>query len=209
MQPGMDFFRNTPPPGTRTPVPANRLKRPSPRPYSSSPTAPSSLQPGQGRACSGRPSRRKYPSRFTSSPARRSPIPRWVEARTRKRSKKLLTTIYTNFHGADDDGLKQLKEMAAKSRSAGRFQDRIIGRSLPEEGRRIQEDQSAACAVDGIKGQLADTNGEHTSRILERRRCERGKGRQSVEGNAGDAKPACKSKELVVRFPMPPMPNSP
>ena len=26
-----------------------------------------------------------------------------------------LTTIYTNYHGADDDGLKQLKELAAKS----------------------------------------------------------------------------------------------
>ena len=28
-----------------------------------------------------------------------------------------LTTIYTNFHGKDDDGLKQLKDLAAKRRS--------------------------------------------------------------------------------------------
>jgi len=140
--------------------------------YSSSPTAHHRLQHGQGELCQRAPSRRKYPSRFTSSPARRSPIlagwkhgPEAVET--------YLTTIYTNFHGADDDGLKQLKELAAKSPLR-----RPISRSnhrpkSPGGRKKNSRDQSAACAVDGIKGQLADTNASNTSRDPERRRCER------------------------------------
>ena len=98
-----------------------------------------------------------------------------------------LTTIYTNFHGADDDGLKQLKDLAAKSPlPPADFKLRIIGRSRPEEGRRIPKDQSAACAVDGNQG----TTGRHQRRsvllgIPERHRCGGAKRRQSVEGDAG------------------------
>jgi hypothetical protein len=111
-----------------------------------------------------------------------------------------LTTIYTNFHGADDDGLKQLKELAAKSpvppadynlESAAKVSQR------KEEEFKKTNPQLALWM--GIKGQLADTNGDqYFTGSLKDADVKGQNGAKALKGTLVDAKPACKSKELVV-----------
>jgi hypothetical protein len=111
-----------------------------------------------------------------------------------------LTTIYTNFHGADDDGLKQLKELAAKApfppadyklKSASE-----IARDKEEEFKKTNPQLALWM---GIKGQLADTNGEqYFSGSLKDADVAGQGGAKALKGTLVDAKPACKSKELLV-----------
>jgi hypothetical protein len=111
-----------------------------------------------------------------------------------------LTTIYTNFHGADDAGLKQLKDLAAKSplppadynlESAAKVSQR------KEEEFKKTNPQLALWM--GIKGQLADTNGEqYFTGSLKDADVKGEGGAKALKGTLVDAKPACKSKELLV-----------
>jgi hypothetical protein len=111
-----------------------------------------------------------------------------------------LTTIYTNFHGADDEGLKQLKELAAKApfppadyklKSASE-----IARDKEEEFKKTNPQLALWM---GIKGSLADTNGEQyfASSLKDADVAGQG-GAKALKGTLVEAKPACKSKELVV-----------
>jgi hypothetical protein len=111
-----------------------------------------------------------------------------------------LTTIYTNYHGADDDGLKQLKELAAKS--AVPPADYKL-ESTAEISRRKEEEfkktNPQLALWMGIKGQLADTNGEqYFAGSLKDADVAGQGGAKALKGTLVDAKPACKSKELVV-----------
>jgi len=111
-----------------------------------------------------------------------------------------LTTIYTNFHGADDDGLKQLKDLAAKS-------------PFPPAGFKIESSSEVARRKEeefkktnpqlalwmGIKGQLADTNGDqYFTGSLKDADVKGENGAKALKGTLVDAKPACRSKELLV-----------
>ena len=111
-----------------------------------------------------------------------------------------LTTIYTNFHGADDDGLKQLKELAAKSPLPPA--DFKIESSAEVSRRKEEEFKKTNPQLAlwmGIKGQLADTNGEqYFTGSLKDADVKGEKGAKALKGTLVDAKPACKSKELVV-----------
>ncbi|MGB7720438.1 MAG: hypothetical protein WBL65_11095 [Bryobacteraceae bacterium] len=111
-----------------------------------------------------------------------------------------LTTIYTNFHGADDDGLKQLKELAAKSPvpPAGfKLESSTEVARRKEEEFRKTNPQLALWM--GIKGQLADTNGDqYFSGSLKDTDVEGQNGAKALKGTLVEAKPACRSKELVV-----------
>jgi hypothetical protein len=113
---------------------------------------------------------------------------------------KYLTTAYTNFHGADDDGLKQLKELAAKS--AFPPADYKL-ESTADKSRRMEEEfkktNPQLALWMGIKGQLADTNGEqYFAGSLKDADVAGQGGAKALKGTLVDAKPACKSKELLV-----------
>ena len=115
-----------------------------------------------------------------------------------------LTTIYTSYHG-DAEGLKQLEELASKSplppadykleSSAEMSRDK-------EEKFKAQYPQLALWL--GIKGQLADTNGEkYFDEQL------KGSAVPKLKGVLMDAKPACRSKELLVAVPEPDQQGTP
>ena len=110
------------------------------------------------------------------------------------------TTLYNNFHGADDDGLKQLKDLAAKSplppadyklESAAE-----ISRSKEEQFKKTNPQLALWM---GIKGQLADTNGDqYFTGSLKDADVKGENGTKALKGTLVEAKPACRSKELLV-----------
>jgi len=111
-----------------------------------------------------------------------------------------LTTIYTNFHGADDDGLKQLNDLAAKSPfpPAGYNLESAAHASQRKEEEFKKTNPQLALWM-GIKGQLADTNGEqYFTGSLKDADVKGEGGAKALKGTLVDAKPACKSKELLV-----------
>jgi hypothetical protein len=111
-----------------------------------------------------------------------------------------LTTIYTNYHGADDEGLKQLKDLAAKSPFPP--PDFKLESSTQVSQRKQEEFQKSNPQLAlwmGIKGQLADTNGDqYFSGSLKDTDVAGQNGAKALKGTLVDAKPACRSKELVV-----------
>ncbi|MGA2269539.1 MAG: hypothetical protein ABSH44_13805 [Bryobacteraceae bacterium] len=110
-----------------------------------------------------------------------------------------LTTIYTNYHGADTDGLKQLKALAANSPfppSGYKLESSTDIDKRKEEEFRAKYPQLALWL--GIKSQLADTNGQ---RYFDEQL--KGSGVPKLKGVIMDAKPACRSKELLVAVPEP------
>ena len=116
-----------------------------------------------------------------------------------------LTTSYTNYHGKDDEGLKQLKELAAKAPfpPAGYKLE-----SSTEVDKRKQEEFSAKypqlALWLGIKSQLADTNGQ---KYFDDQM--KGFGVPKLKGVLMEAKPACRSKELLVAVPEPDQQGTP
>ena len=111
-----------------------------------------------------------------------------------------LTTIYTNYHGADDDGLKQLKELAAKSplppADYKLESSAEISRRKEEEFKKTNPQLALWM---GIKGQLADTNGDqYFSGSLKDADVKGENGAKALKGTLVEARPECRSKELVV-----------
>jgi hypothetical protein len=111
-----------------------------------------------------------------------------------------LTTIYTNFHGADDNGLKQLKELAAKSplppADYKLESSAEISRRKEEEFKKTNPQLALWM---GIKGQLADTNGDqYFSGSLKDADVKGENGGKALKGTLVEARPECRSKELVV-----------
>jgi hypothetical protein len=115
------------------------------------------------------------------------------------------TTLYTNFHGKDDDGLKQLKDLAAKS--AFPPADYKLESSTDIDKRKEEEFRAKYPQLAlwlSIKSQLADTNGDkYFDDQL------KGSGVPKLKGVLMDARPACRSKELVVAVPEPDQPGTP
>jgi hypothetical protein len=111
-----------------------------------------------------------------------------------------LTTIYTNFHGADDDGLKQLKELAAKSPlPPADFNLESAAKVSQRKEEEFKKTNPQLALWMGIKGQLADTNGEqYFTGSLKDADVKGQNGAKALKGTLVDAKPACKSKELLV-----------
>ena len=116
-----------------------------------------------------------------------------------------LTTLYTNFHGKDDDGLKQLKDLAAKSPVPPADYKLLSSTEIDkakEEEFRAKYPQLALWL--SIKSQLADTNGEkYFDDQL------KGSGVPKLKGVVIDARPACRPKELVVAVPEPDQQGTP
>jgi hypothetical protein len=115
-----------------------------------------------------------------------------------------LKRIYTTIHGSDE-GLAGLKELAAKS-------------PTPPDGFKVKTASEIAVAAEeefrtknpqlamwmSIKGQLADTNGQqYFDESLKEHDMSGEGGAKLLKGKLLDAKPACRSKELLVSIPMP------
>lgn len=117
-----------------------------------------------------------------------------LPAQTRPQVDAYLNKIYTQYHGADDEGLKQLKQQALMS-------------PLPPAGFKIETAAEIAARKEeefktknpqlalwmGIKKQLTDTNGDqYFDSTLKNADVPK------LKGTLVDAMPACRSKELVV-----------
>ncbi len=115
-----------------------------------------------------------------------------------------LKTIYTTIHGSDE-GLADLKALVAKSPN-------------PPDGFKVKTASEIAAAAEeefrtknpqlamwmSIKGQLADTNGQqYFEDQLKEHDMSGENGAKLLKGTLLEAKPACRSKELLVSIPMP------
>jgi hypothetical protein len=110
-----------------------------------------------------------------------------------------LTTLYTNYHGKDDDGLKQLKDLASKA--AFPPADYKLESSTEIDKRKEEEFRAKYPQLAlwlSIKSQLADTNGE---KYFEEQL--KGSGVPKLKGVVMEARPECRSKELLVAVPEP------
>jgi hypothetical protein len=116
-----------------------------------------------------------------------------------------LTTLYTNYHGKDDDGLKQLKELAAKSPlppADYKLESSTEVDKRKEEEFRAKYPQLALWL--SIKSQLADTNGEkYFDDQL------KGSGVPKLKGVVMEARPECRPNQLLVAVPEPDQQGTP
>ena len=116
-----------------------------------------------------------------------------------------LTTLYTNYHGKDDDGLKQLKDLASKSPFPPA--DYKLESSTDIDKRKTEEFRAKYPQLAlwlSIKSQLADTGGEkYFDEQL------KSSAVPKLKGVVMDAKPACRSKELLVAVPEPDQAGTP
>jgi hypothetical protein len=115
-----------------------------------------------------------------------------------------LKKIYTTFHGSDE-GLAQLKELAAKSPNPpADFKIKTASEiaAAAEEEFRTKNPQLATWM--GVKGQLADTNGQqYFETQLKDSDMSGPNGTKLLKGTLVEAKPACRPTQLLVAIPMP------
>ncbi|MBV8728529.1 MAG: hypothetical protein JO336_01845 [Acidobacteriia bacterium] len=117
-----------------------------------------------------------------------------LPAQNRPQVEAYLNKIYNAYHGPDDEDLKRLRQLAKAS-------------PLPPQDLKIQTATEVATAKEeefkqknpqlalwmGIRRQLADTNGEQYFESSMK-----GTGLPKLKGTLIEAKPACRSRELVV-----------
>lgn len=105
-----------------------------------------------------------------------------------------LNKIYNAYHGADDEDLKRLRDLskgAPLPPADFKIQTAAEVAAIKEEEFKEKNPQLALWM--GIKRQLADTNGEQYFEGSMK-----GTGLPKLRGTLVEAKPACRSKELVV-----------
>jgi outer membrane protein assembly factor BamD (BamD/ComL family) len=115
-----------------------------------------------------------------------------------------LEKVYTQYHGADPEGLKQLKQLAAASAlpPAG-FAIKSIAQIAQEKQAQFEASNPQLALWLKIKGALADANGEQyfTSTLKD-------SAVPQLKGVLVEARPACHPKELLVAVPLPDSPQS-
>jgi len=109
-----------------------------------------------------------------------------------------LKKIYISIHGGDD-GLEQLKSQAgaAPTPPAG-FKIKTAAEIAAEKQVDFKEKNPQLAMWMGIKGQLADTNGEQYFQGQLKDAA-----MPKLKGTLVEAKPACRPKELLVAVPLP------
>jgi hypothetical protein len=110
-----------------------------------------------------------------------------------------LENIYTKYHGADPEGLKQLKEMAANSpMPPPGFKIKSASEIAHEREMEFEKSNPQLALWMKIKAALADSNGEqYFSSSLKDASV------PQLKGVLVEAKPACRPKELLVAVPLP------
>src|SRR4029077_8577714 len=111
-----------------------------------------------------------------------------------KQIENYLNNMYTQYHGGDDAGLKQLKDMAKASPMApAGFKIKSATEIATEKEEEFKKTNPQLALWMGIKKQLADTGGEqYFERTLKNAALPK------LKGTVEEGKPACRSKELLV-----------
>lgn len=112
----------------------------------------------------------------------------------RKQVDTYLNKIYTQYHGADDAGLQQLKQMAMNAPlPPADFKLKTAAEIASEKEEEFRTKNPQLALWMGIKKQLIDSNGEqYFDGTLKNAAVPK------MKGTLVDAKPACRPKELLV-----------
>jgi hypothetical protein len=114
-----------------------------------------------------------------------------------------LEKIYSQFHGADAEGLKSLKELAVQSPlpPAG-FKIKSVTEIAQEKQAEFEKSNPQLAMWMKIKGALADSDGEQyfANNLKDAAVPE-------LRGVLVEARPACRPKELLVAVPLPDAPR--
>jgi TolA-binding protein len=112
----------------------------------------------------------------------------------RKQVDTYLNKIYTQYHGADDAGLQQLKTMALNAPlPPADFKLKTAAEIASEKEEEFRTKNPQLALWMGIKKQLTDTNGDqYFDGTLKNAAVPK------MKGTLVDAKPACRPKELLV-----------
>jgi hypothetical protein len=115
-----------------------------------------------------------------------------------------LKKIYTTIHGSDE-GLADLKTLAAKSPfPPPDFEVKTASQMAAAAQAEFQTKNPQLAMWMNIKGQLADTNGQsYFDDQLKEHDMSGENGAKLLKGTLVDAKPACRSTQLLVAFPTP------
>jgi hypothetical protein len=105
-----------------------------------------------------------------------------------------LNSTYTQYHGGDDAGLKELKEMAkASPMPPAGFKIKSASDIAKEKEEEFKKTNPQLALWMGIKGQLADAGGDqYFEGTLKNAAVPK------LKGTVVEGKPACRSKELLV-----------
>lgn len=113
---------------------------------------------------------------------------------TRKQVETYLNKIYTSYHGADDAGLQQLKQLALGSPlPPPDFKIKTAADILAENQQAFQEKNPQLFLWMNIKKELTGPNGAQYFEMSMK-----GAGVPKLKGTLVEATPACRSKELKV-----------
>ena len=122
----------------------------------------------------------------------------FASADTRAKVEAYLKNVYVKYHGADD-GLDQLKQQAlAAPAPPADFHILSATEVLNAKQKEFADKYPELSLWMSIKAQLADTNGQQYF-------ADQAKDRQlpKLKGTLVEAKPACRSRELLVALPLP------
>ncbi len=128
-------------------------------------------------------------------PAKGLVDPKWQQTAV----EPYLQKIYTGYHGQDEAGLKQLKELAVQSPFPPEgFKIKSVTEIAQEKPAEFEKSNPQLALWMRIKGALADSNGEQyfTSEMKD-------SDVPALKGVLVEARPACRPKELLVAVPLP------
>ena len=121
-------------------------------------------------------------------------------AATNKTAATYLDKVYTSYHGADAEGLQQLKQLAVQAPfPPADFKIKTASEIAAEKEKEFMQKNPQLALWMGIKRQLADTNGDqYYESTMKGTEIAGQNGSKALKGTIVEAKPACRSKELVV-----------
>ena len=121
-------------------------------------------------------------------------------AATNKTAAAYLEKVYNRYHGPDAEGLQQLKQQAVASPSPPPgFKIQTASEIAAIKEKEFMEKNPQLALWMGIKRQLADTNGDqYYESTMKGTEIAGQNGAKALKGTILEAKPSCRSKELVV-----------
>jgi hypothetical protein len=127
-----------------------------------------------------------------------------LDADGQKKLDDYLKRVYTTIHGSDE-GLADLKALAAKSPNPpADFKIKTASEIAAAKEEEFRTKNPRLAMWMSIKGQLADTNGQqYFEESLKDHDMSGDGGAKLLRGILMEAKPACRSKELLVAVPLP------
>lgn len=117
-----------------------------------------------------------------------------IPAQNRQQIEAYLNKIYTAYHGPDDEDLKKLRQLAkASPLPPPGFKMKTTAEIAAEKEEEFKTKNPQLALWMSIRRQLTDSNGEQYFESSMK-----GTGLPKLKGTLVDAKPACRSKELVI-----------